>query len=82
MVRLQVYSKEDCSLCVKAIEVARRVCEEWGVAIEVIDIRGSPALYEKFKELIPVIAIDGRPEFFHRVEEDALRSRLGLAVGV
>lgn len=41
-----------------------------------IDIESTAALYEAYKERIPLVVINGRPAFKFRVEEEALRRRL------
>lgn len=57
--KLELYTKARCSLCDEAralIEDARR---RHPFELEEHDIRSSPALYERFRYDIPVVAIDG-----------------------
>jgi hypothetical protein len=44
--------------------------------LEVIDIGGSPELERRYRELLPVVEIDGEGAFTYFVDGEALRSRL------
>ena len=44
--------------------------------LEVIDIGGSPELERRYRELLPVVEIDGEQAFTYFVDAEALRSRL------
>jgi hypothetical protein len=46
------------------------------VELEAVDISGSPELEARYRELIPVVAIDGETAFTYFVDAEALRSRL------
>ena len=41
-----------------------------------IDIRGSAELERRYRELLPVVEIDGQPAFTYFVDADGLRSLL------
>jgi glutaredoxin-like protein DUF836 len=41
-----------------------------------VDIGGDPELESRFRELIPVVEIDGRQAFAYFVQPDALRRKL------
>ena len=43
-----------------------------------IDITGAPELERRYREWIPVIEVDGDQVSVYRVEEAALRHKLGL----
>ncbi len=47
-----------------------------GGDFELILIDGVPELEARFRELIPVVEIDGAPAFTYFVEQDSLRERL------
>ena len=63
-----IYSKPGCHLC----DVAKETIERAGVAadfnLEVISIETDPTLFEKYKDDIPVILINGVEAFRHRVD--------------
>jgi Glutaredoxin-like domain (DUF836) len=44
--------------------------------LEVVDIGGDPALEREYRELLPVVEVDGERAFTWFVEPDALRDRL------
>jgi hypothetical protein len=50
--------------------------EELGFELEEVSIDGDPDLEARFRELIPVVEIDGDQAFVYFVPPDALRRRL------
>jgi glutaredoxin len=58
-VRLVVYGRPGCCLCEKAEDIARRLEREYAFATEVVDITGDPLLYARYREVIPVVVLDG-----------------------
>jgi hypothetical protein len=72
--RVTVFHAAGCHLCERALEVVREVC---GDEFELVDIGGSPALEERYRELIPVVEVDGVEAFRYFVDAGALRRRLG-----
>ncbi len=50
--------------------------DQVGFDLEVIDIGGSPELERRYRELLPVVEIDGEQAFTYFVDADGLRSRL------
>ncbi len=71
--KVQLYTKRECHLC----DVARGII--WGVLKEIpfefqeIDIESSSDLYERFKEEIPVVFVNGERAFTYRVHEERLK---------
>lgn len=57
--KLELYTKSRCSLCDHALELLEDARRRHPFELEVHDIRSSPALYERFRHLIPVVAVDG-----------------------
>jgi Glutaredoxin-like domain (DUF836) len=55
------------------IEVLR---EELGFELDIVDVRGQPELESRYRELLPVVEIDGEHAFSYFVDREALRSRL------
>ena len=80
MTRVVLYGKADCPLCDEMKAVVTRVRDEIPFTLEVVDIAGDPALLAAYGVEIPVLVIDGRKAFKHRVEERALRRRLAAAL--
>ena len=50
--------------------------DELGFELEEIDIGGDPELEARYRELIPVVEIDGEQAFVYFVQPDALRRKL------
>jgi glutaredoxin len=73
-----VYHAADCGLCERALEVVEEVHAELGFELELVDIAGRSELEARYRELLPVIEIDGERAFTFFVDADALRARLGL----
>ena len=63
--KLELYTKQRCSLCEKAKvvieEVQRRhLFDREALDLEVVDIGLSPILYDRFRYLVPVVAWNGQ----------------------
>jgi glutaredoxin len=74
--RVTVYGAPGCSLCDRALEVVEAARGELGFELEVVDVAGDPELEARYRELLPVIEIDGVRAFTYFVDLDALRARL------
>ena len=71
--RVTIYGKPNCHLCDVAFAVVQEVIgSNISVIIEKIDITEDPALLEKYKDDIPVVAIDGQDLFRHQVDPQEL----------
>ena len=71
-----LYTREGCSLCDKARAVILAVRREVPFVYREVDIGWSGDLYEDHKHDIPVVEIDGRRAFKHRVDAAVLKTRL------
>jgi glutaredoxin len=76
MVTVVLYRAAGCSLCERALEVVRQAEADGGFELELVDIDGDPALEAAYRELIPVVEIDGEPAFTYFVEPEAFRARI------
>jgi glutaredoxin len=70
------YTRAGCSLCVTAKSILLAVRREVEFAFREVDIDSSAELYEEHRYDIPVVEIDGRRAFKHRVDAGELRKRL------
>jgi len=59
MRRIVVYSKDGCHLCEKVISELEKLRSAEGFDLTTRDITGDPELYERYKNMIPIISIDG-----------------------
>lgn len=74
-----VYSRPDCHLCDVAKGVIREVAARDGVpiALREVDVDQDPALRERYTNDVPVIFIEGRKAFKHRIDPRKLSDRFG-----
>ncbi len=74
-----MYSKPECGLCDEMMEIVERVARDVPMTIEKVDIRHDPELFERHKNEIPVLEIEGRRAFKARLTEAELRKKLAKA---
>jgi glutaredoxin len=77
--RAVVYHAADCHLCERALAQVRALREELGFELEEVAIDGDPELEAAYRELIPVVEIDGERVFTYYVHEATFRRRLEAA---
>ncbi len=71
-----LYGRPGCHLCDEARAVLERIQSTQPFRLEEIDIESDDALFKRYLERIPVIALDGEELFDLFVEEEALRRKL------
>ncbi len=76
MTRASLFTAADCHLCEPARAVARAVCGELGVTLEIVDITGDVDLETRYRPQLPVLEIDGVRAFKFYLDAEDLRSRL------
>ncbi len=76
LLEITLYTKENCSLCLKAKRVLRESQRRHGFRLVEVDITSDPDLYERHKYDIPVVTLNGREIFRHRVDAQALAAVL------
>lgn len=72
-----LYGKPDCELCDEMKAVVDEVRRTMPFTLEVVDVSRDAALAAAYGLDIPVLTIDGRKAFKHRLDAAALRRRLG-----
>jgi glutaredoxin len=75
--RITLYHAAGCHLCESAKRVLAQVRAETPFELEEVDIGGDPELERRYRERIPVVAVDGEEAFTFFVHPDGLRRRLG-----
>jgi glutaredoxin len=60
MRKVVVYSKDGCHLCEKVVSKLEKLRAVESFDLTTQDITEDPALFERYKNIIPVVAIDGR----------------------
>ena len=73
---IEILTKNDCCLCDNIKEVVDRVLPDYPAKLVMTDIESEPTLYEKFKERIPVLKINGIESFVYKTNETTLRHKL------
>ena len=71
-----LYGRPGCHLCDEARAVLERVRTTHPFRLEEIDIEADDALFKRYLERIPVIAVDGEERFELFVEDEALKRTL------
>ncbi len=77
--RVVVFHAADCHLCERALAQVRALRDELRFDLEEIAIDGDSELEAAYRELIPVVQIDGERVFTYYVHEAAFRRRLEAA---
>ena len=76
MILVEVYSKDDCHLCDVALSTLERIRRSHPFELVVIKIQEGKEHFDEFKERIPVIFIDKKFAFQHRVQEREFIAKL------
>ena len=77
--RVTVFHAAGCHLCERALAQLRALRDELGFELEEVLIDGDPQLEARYRELLPVVEIDGERAFVYFVPPDAMRRRLAQA---
>ena len=75
-IKLQFYTKSDCALCDEAKESLESLAAQFPIQIEEIDITANLGLFTKYKEIIPVLELEGKRLFVHRINVKTLKRKL------
>ena len=75
-IKLQLYTKADCPLCDEAKESLETLAAQFPIQIEEIDITANLGLFTEYKELIPVLELEGKRLFVHRIHMKVLKRKL------
>ena len=79
---MTLYSKRDCPLCDEARVALVRVRGRVDFDLLEVDIARDPELEARYRERIPVVAVDGAELFDYHVDEGVLEQRLAEAAPV
>jgi len=74
--RVTVYHADGCHLCERALAQVRALRDELDFELEEVAIDGDAELEARYRELIPVVELDGERLFTYYVHEDAFRRRV------
>ena len=71
-----VYSKPGCHLCDKVKAQLERLQKTHGFAWREVNILEGPDAFERFKEEIPVVFVNGKKAFKYHLDEKQFLRRL------
>ncbi len=77
--QVTLYGAQGCHLCERARETITELQGELGFELDEVLIDGDPELEARYRELLPVVEIDGERAFVYFVPPDAFRRRLAQA---
>jgi glutaredoxin len=77
--KVVLYGAEGCHLCERARETLATLNAELDFELVEVGIDGDPELEARYRELIPVVEIDGQQAFVYFVQPEALRRKLERA---
>ena len=79
MAEVVVYSKPGCCLCDEVKEKLEILKKSHSFSLRLVNILEDPEAYQKFKEEIPVVFINGKKAFkYHLNEGEFLQKLAGL----
>ena len=76
MIRITLYSRQDCPLCDEMRSVVATVGHAVPFRLEIIDVDTDASLVAAYGEEVPVLCVNGVKAFVGRVEARTLRARL------
>lgn len=71
--QVTLYVGRDCHLCETARVELERLREELAFELEEVDVTGVPELEARYRELLPVVEVNGERVSVYRVDEPELR---------
>lgn len=79
MADVVLYSKPDCRLCEEVKAKLSKLRQTHGFNLRELNILDDPEAFEKFKDEIPVVFINGKKAFKYYLDEDRLLRRISEA---
>jgi len=61
--RFTVYTRAQCCCCHKAIDLLEEYRQQYGFALETVDIDADPELAAKYNTEVPVVEVNGKVRF-------------------
>jgi hypothetical protein len=79
--RVELLTREGCTICSGAATHLRRLADELGFELKITDVdtaaaAGDPALRAEFGDRLPVVLLDGAEHSYWEVDEPRLRADL------
>ncbi len=77
--KIEIYSRPGCHLCEEARTVLLAAASRYNFELEERNVEDSPELEAAYGREVPVVFIDGRKAFKHRIPSRELERRLSRA---
>ncbi|CAM2838433.1 glutaredoxin family protein [Skermania piniformis] len=78
--RVTLLTRAGCSMCDRAATELARICAEFGVPVESVDVDQAaatdPELRAEYGDRLPVVLLNGREHSYFDVDESRLRADL------
>lgn len=74
--KVEIFSRRDCGLCDEAKAVIEEVRRRNPFDLVEVDVDADPALAARYGSEVPVVFVDGRKAFKHRLTAEAFARRL------
>jgi glutaredoxin len=74
--QVTVITRVGCHLCEAAEQAARRLSDELGFELRLVDVDSDRRLANDYADRVPVILIDGAEHGYWQLEEDRFRAAL------
>lgn len=71
--RITLFTKDGCTLCVKAKTILERLALFYPMVVQEFDITTDEEVHAKYWDKIPVLHIDGEEAFVSKISEHWLR---------
>lgn len=69
-------TRNNCPACVQAEQDVERICGEFGMQWEAVDVDSDPEWQAEYGDRVPVILVDGHEHGYWTVDEPRLRAAL------
>ena len=76
MMKVTLYTKDECGLCREAEEILRRLGRKIHFDLELVDIERDPELRSRYCDRVPVVAVEGKEVAAAPLDEARLRAVL------
>ena len=78
---ITLLTREGCASCARALTDLRRICDDEGVEVDVVDVdraadAGDRDLRADYGDRLPVVLLDGEEHSYWEVDEQRLRADL------
>ncbi len=74
--KVTVFTKDGCGLCRDAEEMVLRLQKKIRFEVDFVDIDTDPVVYDRYRDRVPVVAVDGKEVAAAPLDEPRLKAIL------